>query len=169
MEELGHQNAFDGGADLQNQLVTRGDSQAEALRNFAEGVAGGEAPNAHRHALPNRDGFSEHGVLLGDGGVQVLADHVEGGLAHAEVEPEFLFGEVRAVAPLPPVLGAVLDPETALLLRGRGGVEVAVFENEEVTASSLGWGGVELDWFGLVLEMVRIHDGIEEVAECGVI
>ena len=152
MEELGHQNGFYGGADLQHELVTRGDSQAEAFGNLAEGVAGGEAPNAHRHALPHRDRLAEHRVFLGDGGVQMLADHVEGGLAHAEVAPEFLFREVRLVAALPPVLGAILDPQAALLLLLLLDRDIVDVFNG--TTRSLGWGG------GVELELSRIHEGL---------
>jgi len=152
VEKLRHEDGFDGGADFQNELVASGDSQPEALGDLAERVTGGQPPDADGHALAHGDGVAEHGVFLGDGGVEMLADDVEGGLAHAEAAAEFVLREVGAVAALPPVLGAVLDPKAALLRRrGRGG-SVDIFDG---AARSFSWGGVEVE-----LELVRIHGGV---------
>ena len=124
-EEARHQEATDGGAHLQDQLVAGGDAEAEALGHEAERLPRGEPPHAHRHALPDRDGGAERRVLLGHGGAQRVAEHREGGPPHPEGGAEVRLRVVGAAALIPPRARPVLDPQPPLLVRAvavaRGG------------------------------------------------
>ena len=104
-------------------LAGGGDAHAEALGDEAERLPGGEAPDADGDALADRDGGAEHGVLLGDGGAQLLADGLEGGPRHPERAAELVLGARRAAHPVPPLVVALLDPEPAAAAPapGRGG------------------------------------------------
>jgi hypothetical protein len=116
-EEARHEEVADGGADLEDELVAGGDAEAESLGDEAERLPRGEAPDADGDPLADGDGGAERGVLLGDGSAQRVAEHGEGGAAHAEGGAEVGLRVVCAAALLPPCARPVLDPQPALLVR----------------------------------------------------
>lgn len=103
-----------------------GDAKAESFRDEAEGLAGGEAPDADGDALADGDGEAEGGVLFSDGGAEEVADEVEGGLAHPEVAEEVGVGVAGVAHPVPPLPGPGLHPLAAVGGLGPTGVSVRV-------------------------------------------
>jgi hypothetical protein len=101
-KKVRHKPLADGGADLEDDLLAGRKAEAEAVRDCAEGLSGGKAPDADGYALAHRDGRAEWGVLLGDGRAQRITYHVKGVPTHPEVAAKFVLGVVRAAAVLPP-------------------------------------------------------------------
>ncbi|GER37128.1 cadherin-8 [Striga asiatica] len=137
-EEFGHEDGADGGADLEDELVASGDAEAEALGDLAEGLAGGQTPDADGDALPDGDGLPEHGVFLGDHGLELVADQVECGPAHPEIPSEMVLRVIGAVHLLPPRLRPALHPEPPL---GAGAAAAVVGRRIGLGAGALGAAG----------------------------
>ncbi|KAF6988592.1 hypothetical protein CFC21_006101 [Triticum aestivum] len=107
---LGQEDGGEGGADLEDDVVAGGDAEAEAAGDLAEGLPGGEAPEADRDALVHGYGSAQRGVLLGDGGAELVAERVEGGARHAEGLAELGVRARRAAEAVPPLRAPLPHP-----------------------------------------------------------
>lgn len=111
---LGHEDSGEGGTDLGDDFVAGGDAECEAVEDLAEGHRSGEAAHTDGDALLHGYGSTQRS-LLGDGGAELITEHVERGTRHAEGRPELGVRARQTVEAVPPLSAPLphAQPESA--------------------------------------------------------